>query len=207
MKTRVFSRPVRGALAGVAMIGIAGFAAAQMNDHKDHPAAATHAAPADRKIKYYRNPMGLPDTSPVPKQDSMGMDYIPVYEGDDSDDGSVKLSPGKIQRTGVKSEPAASRIIRAMIHAPGVIQLDERRISVIAMRSESYIQKSERHHRYPRHQGPAPDGSLQPGGIVGGGRVHLDHQLQYLRGRRALWPGFAAAADKSRRSGCGHRRQ
>jgi Cu(I)/Ag(I) efflux system membrane fusion protein len=32
------------------------------------------------KILYYRNPMGLADTSPVPKQDSMGMDYIPVYE-------------------------------------------------------------------------------------------------------------------------------
>jgi Cu(I)/Ag(I) efflux system membrane fusion protein len=111
----------------------------------DAPAAAPAApGPAtERRIRYYRNPMGLPDTSPVPKQDSMGMDYIPVYEGEDSDDGSVKLSPGKIQRTGVKSEPAASRIIRAMIHAPGVIQLDERRISVIAMRSESYIQKVE----------------------------------------------------------------
>ena len=54
--------------------------------------------------------MGLPDTSPMPKKDSMGMDYIAVYEGDDSDDGSVKLSPGKIQRTGVKSEPAARRV-------------------------------------------------------------------------------------------------
>jgi len=32
------------------------------------------------KILYYRNPMGLPDTSDVPKKDSMGMDYIPVYE-------------------------------------------------------------------------------------------------------------------------------
>ncbi len=31
------------------------------------------------KILYYRNPMGLADTSDVPKQDSMGMDYIPVY--------------------------------------------------------------------------------------------------------------------------------
>ncbi len=30
-----------------------------------------------RRIKYYRNPMGLPDTSPRPKKDSMGMDYIP----------------------------------------------------------------------------------------------------------------------------------
>ena len=32
-----------------------------------------------RKIRYYRNPMGLPDTSPVPKKDWMGMDYIPVF--------------------------------------------------------------------------------------------------------------------------------
>ena len=69
------------------------------------------------------------------------MDYIPVYEGDDSDDGSVKLSPGKIQRTGVKSEPAARRVIRTTIRAPGTIQLDERRISVIAMRAESFVQK------------------------------------------------------------------
>src|SRR6201747_3168673 len=81
-------------------------------------ASAPEAAPAestDRKIKYYRNPMGLPDTSPTPKKDSMGMDYIPVFEGDDSDDGSVKLSPGKIQRTGVKSEAAARRVIRTII--------------------------------------------------------------------------------------------
>ena len=34
------------------------------------------------KILYYRNPMGLPDTSDVPKKDSMGMDYLPVYEED-----------------------------------------------------------------------------------------------------------------------------
>ncbi len=94
-----------------------------------------------RKIKYYRNPMGLPDTSPVPKKDNMGMDYVPVYEGDDSDDGTVKLSPGKIQRTGVQSEPAAKRVLRTIIRAPGTIALDERRISVITMRSESFVQK------------------------------------------------------------------
>ncbi len=102
---------------------------------------AAPAAPMDRKIKYYRNPMGLPDTSPTPKKDSMGMNYIAVYEGEDSDDGSVKLSPGKIQRTGVKSEPAAPRVIRTLIRAPGTIQLDERRVSVISMRAESWVQK------------------------------------------------------------------
>ena len=99
------------------------------------------AEPSERKIKYYRNPMGLADTSPAPKKDSMGMDYIAVYEGDDGDNGTVRLSPGKIQRTGVQSEPATLRIIRTSIRAPGTIQLDERRISVISMRSESWVQK------------------------------------------------------------------
>ena len=111
-------------------------------DEPEQPAVIAAAeARGDRKVKYYRNPMGLPDTSPVPKKDSMGMDYIPVYEGDDSDDGSVRLSPGRIQRTGVRSEPAALRTIRTMVRAPGVIQLDERRVSVISMRSESFILK------------------------------------------------------------------
>ena len=104
-------------------------------------APVPQAAPGDRKIKYYRNPMGLADTSSVPKKDSMGMDYIPVYEGEDSDDGVVRLSPGKIQRTGAKSEPAAMRVIQTSIRAPGTIQLDERRVSVISMRSESWLQK------------------------------------------------------------------
>lgn len=103
--------------------------------------SAAAAAGTERKIKYYRNPMGLPDTSPTPKKDSMGMDYIAVYEGDDTDDGSVKLSPGRIQRTGVKSEPAVQRVIRTTVRAPGTIQLDERRVSVISMRSESFVLK------------------------------------------------------------------
>lgn len=108
----------------------------------DQPVAVpATAAATDRKIKFYRNPMGLADTSPIPKKDPMGMDYIAVYEGEDLDDGSVKLSPGKIQRTGVKSEPAALRVIRTAIRAPGTIQLDDRRISVISMRSESWVQR------------------------------------------------------------------
>src|SRR5437763_4114115 len=48
------------------------------------PTATKSAAGGNGKghILYYRNPMGLPDTSPVPKKDSMGMDYIPVYESE-----------------------------------------------------------------------------------------------------------------------------
>ena len=139
-----FVRALAAALTAITLAGLLAmdgrmpFAGA-FKSAKAEPAAPERGAP--RKIKYYRNPMGLPDTSPVPKQDSMGMDYIAVYEGEDSDDGSIKLSPGKIQRTGVRSEPAAPRTIRSTIHAPGTIQLDERRVSVIAMRAESFVQK------------------------------------------------------------------
>lgn len=109
-------------------------------DEPEQPAEMAAAeTKGDRKIKYYRNPMGLPDTSPVPKKDSMGMDYIPVYEGDDSD-GTVKLSPGKIQRTGAKSEPVVRQPVRSVIRAPGTVQEDERRISVVALRFEGFVE-------------------------------------------------------------------
>lgn len=95
----------------------------------------------ERKIKFYRNPMGLPDTSPVPKKDSMGMDYIPVYEGEDSDDASVKVSPGKIQRTGVETVVVIKRSLTRTIQAPGVVALDERRIAVVAPKFDGYVVK------------------------------------------------------------------
>jgi Cu(I)/Ag(I) efflux system membrane fusion protein len=101
------------------------------------------AANQPRRIRFYRNPMGLPDTSPVPKKDSMGMDYLPVYEGEDADDGTVKLSPGKLQKTGVRSEPVERRTLSAPLHAPGIIALDERRVSVVALRFEGFIDSIE----------------------------------------------------------------
>jgi membrane fusion protein, copper/silver efflux system len=101
------------------------------------------SAPGDRKVLYYRNPMGLPDISKVPKKDPMGMDYIPVFEGEDEGGATVKLSPGKLQRIGVKTEPAALRVITEPVRAPGTMQLDERRIAVISVRAESFIDSVE----------------------------------------------------------------
>ncbi len=94
-----------------------------------------------KKIKYYRNPMGLPDVSPVPKKDTMGMDYIPVFEGEDSDDGSIKVSPGKIQRTGVETAEVVRHAMTRTIKAPGVVALDERRIAVVAPKFDGYVVK------------------------------------------------------------------
>lgn len=55
-----------------------------LGTRSNHSQNADQAEPQKSapKILYYRNPMGLPDTSDIPKKDSMGMDYIPVYEED-----------------------------------------------------------------------------------------------------------------------------
>jgi Cu(I)/Ag(I) efflux system membrane fusion protein len=107
---------------------------------------ATAAAPAPSptnagKILYYRNPMGLPDTSPAPKKDSMGMDYIPVYASDVADAGIVKISPGRVQQLGVRTEAAAERTMTRAIRAVGTVALDERHIAVVAPRFEGWIEK------------------------------------------------------------------
>lgn len=103
---------------------------------------ATAAAPAARKPLYYRNPMGLPDTSPVPKQDEMGMDYIPVYAEDEADaaPGTVALSPGKIQALGVRTEPVRRQPLAASLQASGTISIDETRQYVIAPRFDGWVE-------------------------------------------------------------------
>ena len=101
------------------------------------------ANPSGKKVLYYRNPMGLPDTSSAPKKDSMGMDYIPVYEGEAEDGNVVKVSPGKLQRTGVRSEPVERRVVSRPVRVPGTVQLDERRVTVVATRSDAFVEKVE----------------------------------------------------------------
>jgi len=100
------------------------------------------------KILFYRNPMGLPDTSQTPKKDPMGMDYIPVYEGGDEAAGGepasanqIKISTEKIQKLGVRTETASLRALDKIIRAAGRVEPDERRIYAISPRFEGYVER------------------------------------------------------------------
>jgi Cu(I)/Ag(I) efflux system membrane fusion protein len=106
-------------------------------------AAGVAAAPEKdgRKILYYRNPMGLPDTSPTPKKDSMGMDYIPVYEGEDQASGGVKISEAKVQKLGVRSVPVERRSLDAVVRAAGRVEVDERRLATVTSKFEGYVER------------------------------------------------------------------
>ncbi|MFT8245140.1 efflux RND transporter periplasmic adaptor subunit [Roseomonas sp. BN140053] len=105
------------------------------------PAAPPPAPQASGRILYYRNPMGLPDTSPVPKKDSMGMDYVPVREGEE--DATVRVAPGRQQLLGVRTEAVARRPVLRPLRAPGLVQFDERRVSVVALRADAFVEQVE----------------------------------------------------------------
>ena len=107
----------------------------------DPPPAQPKTAQGERKILYYRNPMGLPDTSPAPKRDSMGMDYIAVYEGDEPSDGkTIKVSLDRVQRSGVRTEPVQARVLIRPLRAVGTVAIDERRATIVTMRSDGYVE-------------------------------------------------------------------
>ena len=112
-------------------------------------AAATSDAaqpPKPRKLLYYRNPMGLADTSPTPKKDPMGMDYVAVYEGEDEPGepaapGQVRISTEKIQKLGVRIEAASMRLLGKTVRAAGRVEPDERRIFAISPKFEGYVER------------------------------------------------------------------
>lgn len=112
------------------------------SDVANAPVAATPAK--QPKLLYYRNPMGLPDTSPTPKKDPMGMDYIPVYEGEQEAEAEtsnwVKINTEKVQKLGVRSELAERRLLEKVVRAAGRVELDERRVYSIAPKFEGYVE-------------------------------------------------------------------
>jgi RND family efflux transporter MFP subunit len=142
----------KGVIAAAVVAALAaggGYWAGQKNGsvpHADGPVSVTaDAGKKERKVLFYRNPMGLPDTSPTPKKDPMGMDYIPVYEGEQDDEpasaNQIKISTEKIQKLGVRTEAATLRNLDKVIRAAGRIEPDERRTYAISPKFEGYVER------------------------------------------------------------------
>ena len=137
------------ALVLVLAVGVGGgFWLGQRNGPAETQLSASAPAagkPAERKVLYYRNPMGLPDTSPVPKKDPMGMDYVPVYEGDapaaSTPADQVAISPDKVQKLGVRSEVVTRGALGEVIRAAGRVEVDERRVVAVSPKFEGWVER------------------------------------------------------------------
>lgn len=100
-------------------------------------------AKPEPKILYYKNPMGLADTSPLPKKDAMGMDYTPVYAEEEPprDAKTLRIGVEKIQKLGVKTAGAERREIAHTVRNVGIVETDERRLYNVTLKFDGYIEK------------------------------------------------------------------
>ncbi|MBI3391674.1 MAG: efflux RND transporter periplasmic adaptor subunit [Nitrospirae bacterium] len=100
----------------------------------------------DRKVLFYRHPMDPSITSDKPMKDSMGMDYIPVYEGGEKEGKQeaapgFDLSPEKIQKLGVRTEEVKTRAISQTFRTVGKIEYDERKLFDVQSKVAGWIEK------------------------------------------------------------------
>lgn len=97
---------------------------------------------AERKVLYYRNPMTPTLTSPVPRKDSMGMDYIPVYASEGGGSGStIHISPAVEENLGILTAPVVRGDLSRRIHTVGYVDYDESAVVRLHTRAAGWITK------------------------------------------------------------------
>lgn len=130
-------------VAGILLLGL-GVAVGRLLGPQGPEATATLPA-GERQVLYYRNPMGLPDTSPVPKKDAMGMDYVPVYAGEESGgpaaQGGIAISPERIQTLGVRTEAAKLGPWARSVRVVGHFEPAEPALSTVTTKFEGWIER------------------------------------------------------------------
>lgn len=92
----------------------------------------------EKKLLYYRNPMNPEVTSQTPMKDSMGMDYVPVYEETEREAAgpTVMISPDRQQLIGVETQGVEKRRLVKVIRAEGKIAYDPE----LVVTQEEFIQ-------------------------------------------------------------------
>ncbi len=100
----------------------------------DPPAASG----TDAKPIHYRHPHDPNRTSPVPAQDEMGMDYVPVFA--DAAGPEVRISPAVVNNLGVRTEAAVLAALERRAETVGYVSFDERRVQQVRSRAEGWIE-------------------------------------------------------------------
>jgi Cu(I)/Ag(I) efflux system membrane fusion protein len=103
-----------------------------------HP-AQENSAKKEPKLLYYRNPMDPKVTSKVAMKDQMGMDYVAVYEQEETSAAAgphITITPEKRQLIGVEITPVKTVDLIKTVRASGKVAYDPE----LASTQEEFIQ-------------------------------------------------------------------
>lgn len=102
----------------------------------------TEPASTERKVLYYRNPMGTGHVSDQPMKDEMGMDYVPVYADEPgAEAGTVRIDPTMAHNIGVRTAAVTKGRVANEITANGVLALNEAGMGSVTAKVNGYIEK------------------------------------------------------------------
>ena len=128
----------------VLVIFVAGCAPTRKTGHEGHEPG--------KKILFYRNPMNPQITSPVFMKDSMGMDYVPVYEqAKGAAEGEISISSDEQKLIGVKTERVGRRQLYKEIRTVGTVAYDpelyvaqEEYLGALGLSDEALIESGQK---------------------------------------------------------------
>ncbi|MBI3130296.1 MAG: efflux RND transporter periplasmic adaptor subunit [Acidobacteria bacterium] len=106
-------------------------------------------ASGDRgKIVFYRSPMNPSMTSPTPMKDEMGMDYVPVYDGDLKGEGSsveghaaITIDHERQQLIGLKTALVVMGPVSGELRTTARLAVDETRVRKVNVKVEGFVEK------------------------------------------------------------------
>ncbi len=108
-------------------------------------AAKDEAASKEKKVKYWKSPMDPSFISKAPGKDSMGMNLVPVYEGEETGGppGSVRIDPATVQNIGVKTALVKRQKLAREIRTVGRIAYDETSLRRITPKVSGWIERQD----------------------------------------------------------------
>ncbi len=96
----------------------------------------------ERKIKYYKSTMIPGEVKPGPGKDSMGMDMVPVYEGEDtSAENNIQIDAATVQRMNLRTALVQRGPVKREFRTVGTVAYDEQGLRDITTKYEGWLEK------------------------------------------------------------------
>jgi len=124
-----------------------------------------------RKVLFYKSPMDPSYISKKPGKDPMGMDLVPVYEGDPAADlDTIQVKGATVQKMGVRIAPVRREKLTRLVRALGRVEF----------RPAAQPRQSPTDHRYGKQSSKA-----------------RGHVRAMIHQRMPPWPGLIELAPDS----------
>lgn len=118
---------------------VAGGAGLYLCKNSDGPVKTTVADRGGKKVLYYKSTMLLGEISDTPRQDSMGMDMVPVYEGEEVS-GLISVDAATVQKMGLRTAEVKRGPFYKVVRTVGKVDFNETAVSDVNVRAPGWIE-------------------------------------------------------------------